>query len=141
MRGQPEAGRGTRVMGTCRTAATKGRGAGARLSRLSFVKGNNDRTTESQTGGGWKGAPGIISSNPLLKQVPQSRLDGMASRWIWNVSKEGDSAASASLGSLNQGSLNLRTKVSPHIQVEFAICAHWHSSCHWAHPPDPLFSY
>lgn len=67
MRGQPEAGRGTRVMGTCRTAATKGRGAAARLSRLSFVKGNNDRATESQTGGGWKGAPGIISSNPLLK--------------------------------------------------------------------------
>lgn len=34
---------------------------------------------------------GIIESNPLLQQVPQSRLCGKASRWVLDISREGDS--------------------------------------------------
>ena len=52
--------------------------------------------TESLNGRGWKG--------PLW--VTQSRLHRTTSRWILNISREGDSTAS--LGSLGQCSVTLR---------------------------------
>lgn len=47
-----------------------------------------------QNGRGWKGSLGITSLPPVLKQVPYSRLDGKAPRWVLNISGEEDSTSS-----------------------------------------------
>ena len=47
--------------------------------------------TESQNHRGWKGPEEITVSNPLLTQVPYSRSHRQASRWVLNISIEGDS--------------------------------------------------
>jgi len=44
----------------------------------------------------------------LIKQVPYSRLHRKTSRWVLNISREGDS--STSLGSLFQGSVTFTVK-------------------------------
>ena len=56
------------------------------------------------------------SPTPCPSRVTQSRLHSTASRWVWNISREGDSTAS--LGSLGQGSVTLRgKKFSPSSEV------------------------
>jgi len=49
---------------------------------------------------GWEGPQETIESNPLLNQVPYNRSHRLASRWVLNISKQGDSTVS--LGSLLQ---------------------------------------
>jgi len=51
---------------------------------------------------------GTSSPNPCPSRVTYSRLHSTAPRWVWNMSREGDSTAS--LGSLGQGSGTLRGK-------------------------------
>jgi len=43
---------------------------------------------------GWKGPLEITQPNPLLEQVHYSRLHREASRWDFNISREGDSTTS-----------------------------------------------
>lgn len=43
---------------------------------------------------GWKKPLEIIKYNPLLKNVPYSRLHWKTSIWVLNISVEGDSAVS-----------------------------------------------
>ena len=64
--------------------------------------------TETQKYRGRKGPLEIIQSNPLLKQVPCSRLHGKASRWVLSISREGAPATSQS--SLFQCSVTLTVK-------------------------------
>jgi len=52
---------------------------------------------------GWKGPLWVTQSNPLPKQVTQSRLHRTLSRSVLNISREGDSTTS--LSSLGQGSV------------------------------------
>jgi len=51
---------------------------------------------------------GSSSPTPCQSRVTQSRLHKTASRWVLNISREGDSTTS--LGSLCQGSVILRVK-------------------------------
>jgi len=51
---------------------------------------------------------GSPSPTPCPSRVTQSRLHSTTARWVWNISREGDSTAS--LGSLGQGSVTLRGK-------------------------------
>lgn len=60
------------------------------------VRGLNQRITESQGCGGWKGTPEVIEPNPLLTQVPYSRSHRKVSRWVLDISGEGDSTTSLS---------------------------------------------
>ena len=62
------------------------------------------RITVSQNGGGWKGPLWVTQSNP----VTQSRLHKTLSRWVLNVSREGE--PTTSLGILLQCSVTLRVK-------------------------------
>ena len=65
-------------------------------------KRKNHGTTESQNCRCWKGSLGMIWSSLVLKQVPSCRSLRKASRWVLNISREGDSTVS--LGSLCQSS-------------------------------------
>jgi len=58
---------------------------------------------ESQNCRDWRGSPELIETNPPAKQAPYSRLHRWLTRGIWNISREGKSAAS--LGSLFQYSV------------------------------------
>ena len=67
--------------------------------------------TESQNpsmAGVWRALCGSPSPTLCPSRVTQSRLHSTTSRWVWNISREGDSTAS--LGSLGQGSVSLRGK-------------------------------
>lgn len=55
----------------------------------------------------------------VLKSVLQSRLHRKASRWVWNISREGDYTVSLSLCSLFQCFVIL--KVFLHVQVELPV--------------------
>ena len=72
----------------------------------------------------WKGPQEIINSNPLMKQVPYTRLYSNVSRWVLNISIEGDSTTS--LGSLFQCSVTLKEgkevkKVLLHVSAEISF--------------------
>ena len=90
------------------------------------------KTTESQNVRGWKGPLRIIwFKPPCQSRVTYSSLHRVSSRWVLNISREGDSTTP--LGSLFQDSVTLRVK-------KFAPFAPL--SCHWAplkrvwpHPP------
>ena len=77
------------------------------------------KITESQNYRGWKGPHEVIESKPLLKQVPYSRSLKKASRWVLNISREGDSIAS--LGSLFQGSVTDSKGVLPCVSMELPV--------------------
>jgi len=60
-----------------------------RFPTFSF-ESNDSYFTESQNHRGWKGHLEVIKSNPLLKQVPYSRLHRKGSKQAVNISREGD---------------------------------------------------
>ena len=74
---------------------------------------------EAQNHGGWKGLLETIKSNPLLKQVPYSRSHRKVSRWVFSISREGDSTTP--LGSLFQCCHPHSEEVLPRVQLELPI--------------------
>lgn len=71
-------------------------------------RGTRTMITESQSSWEWKEALVVSLFNPLLKQGHPSQLLRIISRWVLNISKDGDTTAS--LGSLFLCLVTLRVK-------------------------------
>ena len=76
--------------------------------------------TEYRMVGAGRDLCGSPSPTPCWSRVTQSRLHRTASKWVLNISREGDSTAS--LGSLCQGSVTLRGK-------KFFLMFSWNFLC------------
>lgn len=75
---------------------------------------------ELQNGWSWKGSLEIIWSTPLLKQLHLSKFSRISSRYVLNISGEGDFITS--LGSVFQGSVTFTDDIAfPHSKMEFPV--------------------
>ena len=81
----------------------------------------------SQNRRGWKRPPEIIKFKPMLKQVPYNRLHRQTSKWVLNISIEGDSTAS--LGNLFLRSITLTVKKFFHMFVQLQSSCPFEKQC------------
>ena len=83
--------------------------------------------TESHDCRDWNGHLEILESSPPSEQAPYSRLHRWVSRWVLNISREGESITS--LGSLFQCSITLTVKKFLCILVQNFLCTTADSPC------------
>ena len=63
----------------------------------------------------------LWDSSPVLKQVPYSRLHRRVSRWVLNISREGDSTISIGIPHFHEGQLLLHIALHGLLLVEAGV--------------------